>query len=48
MSTKYVKRINIDGEKTLLATFMLTDIKCWATIGTPAKRHLNGVWLEGR
>ena len=26
MRTKYVKRVNVYGEKTLLATFMLTSI----------------------
>ena len=25
-----------------------SSIQCWAIIGTPAKRHLNGVSLEGR
>ena len=24
------------------------SIQCWAIISTPAKRHLNGVSLEGR
>ena len=24
------------------------SIQCWANIGTPAKRHLNGVSLAGR
>ena len=23
------------------------SIQCWATIGLPAKRHLNGIWLVG-
>ena len=24
------------------------SIRCWAISGTPAKRHLNGVWLAGQ
>ena len=25
-----------------------SSIQCWAIVGTPAKRHLNGVSLAGR
>ena len=35
-------------EKKHKATKKPARIQCWAIIGTPAKRHLNGVSLAGR
>ena len=29
-------------------SYQATSIQCWATIGPPVKRHLNGVSLAGR
>ena len=34
--------------KTGRGPLKITKLQCWAIIGLPAKRHLNGVLLAGR
>ena len=36
------------GPDPLKITKLLSQLQCWVIIGTPAKRHSNGVSLVGR
>ena len=47
-SQKYRVFFSNTGLDPLKIVSYQASIQCWATIGMPAKRHLNGVSLAGR